>query len=802
MEIQEAIKHVMDGKGLLFVGSGFSAGAINLRNERFLSGPSLAEYFVKLSGLTIPTDLEDAAELFVDKFGTDALIKELQELFTAKTVCNYHRGIASLPWKRVYTTNYDNVFEFSSQLEGLRVTSVTSGTNIYQIPKDHLTCVHLNGYVQTLNREKIQTELKLTDTSYLTNSIAESKWCILFRQDIKMASAVIFIGYSLYDLDIRRILAEVGEAKEKTFFCVGPNPEEKLLRRAKRFGNVLKLSAEEFFSIVEETAKIYTPQGIDESNFLSIREYKMPSGPSYITDKSFVELLLWGRRKEELIAESLRTDTYYYLERTKIEEAIQKIENGVNILVVCSDLGNGKSMFLEGLGIRAIDRGFRVFHPFDHNEGTKQELDFITRLNGKVMVMIEEYQNWLDEIRLFCTNAGDQAVLVLTARNAIHDIMFDELTTIIGDRELFELNIDNLSDTDIDWIVNALDHYGLWGRHAGLRRSQKINYMESPDIGARLKDVVGRIRSKGSHYEILLSIFILTLLNHPVTIDVLIDIWGADKIGSPQFRTDPVIKELVSFDYSTVRLRSSIVADYLLHSFADASTLVSVLIKMVQRVEKGSEVNPRYYSLFKNLMRFGCVQTLLPKQGKRNAVIRYYEAIKTLDKCRQNSLFWLQYAIASLVIEELPRAKRYFDTAYALAEKRGLDTFQIDNHFARFLMEQAVKEDLDVSSATKNYRQAWQIIDRQMKDERRHYPYRVAINFYNFIIKYGSKMELSQIEDLASKANKILNRINELSEYRRQNRYVIKCQKAMNDVINICSELIAEKSNSSAIKKH
>ena len=63
-------------------------------------------------------------------------------------------------------------------------------------------------------------------------------------------------------------------------------------------------------------------------------------------------------------------------------------------------------------------------------------------------------------------------------------------------------------------------------------------------------------------------------------------------------------------------------------------------------------------------------------------------------------------------------------------------------------------------------------------------------------------MELTQIEELASTANRILRRIEELSEYRRQNRYVIKCQKAMNDVINICSELIAEKSNSSEIKKH
>ncbi len=808
MEIQEAIQHVLDGEALLFLGSGFSLGATNLRNEKFLSGHSLAEHFAKLCCLPAGTGLEDAAEAFADKSGIDALIREVQELFTAKEVCDYHRGITSLPWKRVYTTNYDNVFEIASQQESRRVTPVTLSTSIYQIPKDHLICIHLNGYAQNLDRKKIGNELKLTDTSYVTASIAESEWTMLLRQDIKLSSAVIFIGYSLYDLDIKRILVETDEAKDKTFFCVGPNPEDTLLRRATRYGTVLRFSTEDFFSKVQETAKSYIPRDRSEPSFLSIREYTTPSTPSHITDQSFIDLLLWGRRQEELIAESLRTGKCYYLNRPELEKAVREIENGVRILVVCSDLGNGKSMFLEGLRICVIERGFRVFHIFDHNDGVDQELDAIARLCGKVVVMIEEYQNWLDEIRLFCTNAGDQAVLVLTARNAVHDVVFDDLNTIAGDKKIFELNIDILNDTDIEWVVDALDQYGLWGQRAGLGKSQKINYivercqrqlhallldlMVSPDIGARLASVANRIKSKGLHYETLLSIFILAILNHPATLDVLIDIWGSDKIGLPQFRTDPVMKELVSFNYYAIRVRSSIVAEYLLHSFANAGTLVSVLIQMAQRIEKGANVSPRYNNLFKDLMRFGSVQILLPERGKRNAVIQYYEAIKNLNRCKYSPLFWLQYAIATLVINEIPRAKTYFETAYSLAEKKGWDTFQIDNHFARFLMVQAVQENLDVSSAIDNYRQAWRIIDRQMGDERRHYPYRVAIYFHDFVNKYGARMKLAQIEEIASTAHRILTRIEGLSEYRRKNKHVIKCQKSMEFVINICSDLITQ----------
>ena len=805
MEVQEAIERVLDGEGVLFLGTGFSLGAVNLRNEKFMTGPATADYFADVSGMPPGTGLEDAAEAFVDKSGIDALIREVQEQFTAKKICDYHKGVAALPWKRVYTTNYDNVFEFASRLESQRVTSVTMSANIYEIPKDHRICVHLNGYVENLDREKMGNELKLTDTSYVTASIADTPWTMLLRQDLRLASAVFFIGYSLnYDLDIKRILVETDDAKGKFFFCIGPTADQATHRRASRYGSVLDVSTEDFVSMTHDVAKSYIPRDRSELRTLSVREYKAPFAPSRITDQRFIDLLLWGRRSEELVAESLRTGTSYYLERPEVEEALRLIESGVRVLIVCSDLGNGKSMFLEGLRIRALERGFRVFDAFDHIDGVEQELEAIARLGDKVLVTIEEYQNWLDEIRLFRTNAGDQAVLVLTARNAVHDVLFDELSVMVGNELISELNIDILSHTDIEWVVDALDRYGLWGQQARLGRSQKVNYvvdrcqrqlhalllklLSSPDIGARLSLVADRIRSKGANYEPLLSIFILTLLNHPPTLDVLIDIWGPDRIGTPQFRTDPVMKEFVSFNYYAVLVRSPIAAEYVLRFFSDSGTVVPVLTRIAERIEKGAKFSQRYEDLFKSLMRFSSVQFLLPEQGRRNAVIRYYESLKNLDSCRRYPLFWLQYAIASLVIEDLPRAKTYFDTAYSLAAKRRWDTFQIDNHFARYLMVQAVR-DKDVSSALANYRQARTIIDRQMRDERRHYPYRVAIYYQDFVNRFGASMDSTEIEEFASTATRVLQRIGELPEHRRHHRYVRDCQNAMKYVIDVCIEL-------------
>ncbi len=803
MDLSAGIQQILDGEAILFLGAGFSLGAMNLRAKPFMSGTAIADHFAALTGLPPGTGLEDAAEAYAEDAGTDALIREVQEEFTARDVAPYHRRVAALPWKRIYTTNYDNVFEVASHLERQRITSVTIGSDIYKIPKDHRIYVHLNGYVDGLDRAKILTELKLTDSSYVSASVSDSQWAMLFRQDIKLASAVFFIGYSLYDIDIRRILTEADNAKEKLFFYLGPSPDEVTTRRVSRYGSAVTASSETFAEEVEDIAASYTPRNQGSLLTMSVRELKEPFAPARITDRTFMDLLLWGQRNEQLVAESLRTKTTYYLYRAQIDSTLDGIEKGNRVVVVSSDLGNGKSMFLEGLRLRALERGFRVFDLCDHNDGVDKELEAIARAGEKVLVTIEEYQNWLDQIRLFSVNAGNEAALVLTARNAVHDVLIDDLTEMTGDQPLAEINIDTLTDEEIEWLVDALDQYGLWAERAGLGRSQKVSYirdschrqlhalllnlLRSPDIEKRVAHVAERIQTRGDNYELLLSVFILTLLNYGPTLDILVDIWGTDKIGTPQFRTDPIVKELVSFNYYAVLVRSPIAAEFILSSFADAGTVVSVLTQMAERIEKGKNVSPRYNNVFKSLMRFSSLQTLLPEEGRRPAVIQYYEALKNLRGCKQNPLFWLQYAIASLVIEDLPRAKTYFDTAYSLARKREWNTFQIDNHFSRFLMVQAVR-DLDFDAALANYRQARTIIDRQIRDERRHYPYRVAIQFQDFLNRFGGRMSRSQVEEFAQTATRILDRINSLPEHRRTHRYVIECRDSMRYVVNVCAE--------------
>jgi len=64
--------------------------------------------------IVVETELQDAAEAFIDLFGESELAKELLVQFRATEVAKHHRTIASVPWRRVYSTNYDTVFELAS----------------------------------------------------------------------------------------------------------------------------------------------------------------------------------------------------------------------------------------------------------------------------------------------------------------------------------------------------------------------------------------------------------------------------------------------------------------------------------------------------------------------------------------------------------------------------------------------------------------------------------------------------------------------------------------------------------------
>ena len=403
----------------------------------------------------------------------------------------------------------------------------------------------------------------------------------------------------------------------------------------------------------------------------------------------------------------------------------------------------------------------------------------------------------MDVVRQFSLSANSNVSLVLSARSAIHDVLADRLFTILGQDSVPEYSTDRLTDDDIQWLSRFFDQYGLWGDKASWSNQGKRRYLstqchsqlnsilirlfESPQMASRFNRILERLNNKREYYEVLLSIMILAVIQHPPTLNLLADIWD-DLIRRSQFKNNEAIREIFDFQAGEVKLRSATAARFVLNGVADGNLIVNTLATMARKCDSFANISDTHHDILLALMRYSMVQSLLPERQKRQAAIRYYEQIKNLPHCRTNPQFWLQYAIACLTLEELDRAEKYFETAYSYASSRGGNTLYIDNHFARFLLVRAV--DLgNLDTCMTSFRKARRIIERQIKDNRMHYPFRVAKSYYTFFEAFEAKLSMKHQEEIVRAATFVSQRIESLPPVRQSNRDVESCYYDMQRII-------------------
>jgi hypothetical protein len=233
-----------------------------------------------------------------------------------------------------------------------------------------------------LSPEALDSTFKLTETSYITASIADSPWAVRLREDVRLAQAVFFIGYSLYDLDIKRVLAENARLREKCFFVIGETPSELLLQRIERFGLAVCQRADQFATHLAEFEKVYKPAEdvlFIPRSCVEVNAIRASRGPS---DQEVLDLFELGLVDDKALMASLAEGITYYLERKKISQVITLLNKGSKAVAVTSALGNGKSLFLKALSVRAQEEGYRVFEARTLTEEASLEVEQISRLGG------------------------------------------------------------------------------------------------------------------------------------------------------------------------------------------------------------------------------------------------------------------------------------------------------------------------------------------------------------------------------------------------------------------------------------
>ena len=700
MNIDEAIRSLLDGEAILFAGSGFSSGAKkqNDPNNCLCTAQALSHKLLAECGFAeedFIDDLGQASEIYKSEKGTTALLDFMKREFTAGELTEEQKFLSILPWFRIYTTNYDNVIEKANLEKGKKLNMVVLSDRQSDILDKRTMCICLNGSLSRLKEDSLSEEIKLTNSSYLTDTFRSNPWVRFFQNDLRTAKAVFFIGYSMkYDLDIQRVVFGDKGLQQKTFFIMRENEKKTDVIYIKKFGEPITIGMTGFVTRILDVQKTYQVVKSTQRPLLCFNRVEIEKKQPLVKDKEVFDLFIKGNLDQDKVYYSLASpeNIQYCIRRTKLDQTIELIKSGAKNIVFHSSLGNGKSVFLISLGTLLSQLGYKVYVFQSFRATLSKEIEQICEESGPTVVIFDKYSDCMQYLEIFKTFRNGQ-ILIVADRSAMNDIYYDRLISMLGDFVSEDLN--DLDNNEITQLSNLFTRYGLWGEKSNYREDQKQDYLvrvchrsmaktvlqllRSPRIIDSYKSLINDIRSKNKYYDALIYILIAQVAEFNVDIDDLVNIFDATQLNSPSFRNNASVKEFVDFNGSHIRRTSSLFAQVLLEEIFDSGVIVDVMIAIYNRLNSQSS---RYEvrQVLKRITTFSNLQHILNKKDKKykENLCYYYDSIHTLSSCAENPEFWLQYAILKLSEYEYETAEIYFNTAYAFAKKRNWDTFHID----------------------------------------------------------------------------------------------------------------------------
>ena len=805
MTFKDALDLIPYGNCLLFVGAGFGHLAKNKSGDFLPLGGKLADILDEKSGFKSEGDLKVASEFFRDTMGDGELIDLLNDHLTPMEPTEAQIKIVRFPWKRIYTTNYDDCVEIAGRKSHIARKAVDRWHTPNDFKNKRDIVIHLNGSLSTLKATSLDADFKLTDGSYLGDELNNNPWREFLKNDLLDCQAAFFVGFSMGgDLELSKIVYNAKNIKEKSFFIV-KDTNAKNLYQLKKFGSVENIGAENFASYLDKLPKVS-----EETSKLKISgKCFIQSGISQpvdtITDGNRRDLFIWGKYGEPILKRALTFPNYgeYFIYRTKLQEVINLICNGVRNIVVHGNIGNGKSLFVAALTIKLANEGYEVYRlKNDSNRDISfSDLEYICSRKGiKTAIVVEQYNLHKDVLEKFNLWRCD-TVLITTARTVYNDMNIDWLQNQVkGDVK--EVNLNRLDDNEVAIITKIFETNGFWADLSWVHTSQKESFikdeckrslrvlllrlLETKSVKDSMQSAVNTLKNGAIFRDCLILMLISSYLGLNLDMDMIG--YGLNKnIDSSKIERDPVIREFVSERDGSITKQSSLVAEVLLGSIVDVEVVKDVLVRTFRQFDNMRDVK-MYKDVLSNLLTFRILrQPLNANVDKFHKVIgSFYEGIRDCEFCKHNPLFWLQYAIAVLDEEDYKSAKIYFESAYAYAKKRkNFDSYQIDNHYARYLLEHGSKVDVG-NDYMKVFREAHNIVtDRSHSKVQKYYPFRVARGYLSYVIMYKDRYSDDEREEVYNDCNQILKMIEEFRKSNRDSadrRDVAECELNMNRI--------------------
>lgn len=713
MKEQEIYSEILNGNAVLIAGSAINIGVMNHDKHKFPIGNDLSMMLYKACGIMNPDneyDLQDASQTYQEQKSALELITFLRTTFNVGTLCDTVKTVYGLPWIRCYTTNYDEVPMLATERKMIPVT-INQSTKKYI---DHSNCcVYINGYIGRLNEKTLNTEFKLTTTSYMSaDNILNSQWGSVLKEDLEYAKVIIIAGLSLdYDLDLKRIISNAALV-EKVIFIEKQGITDDKKRKLGRFGSVWDIGVEQFAKNINQYAATdFVKQDKDKTLVCFEKNYRR-----YVrkpaTSSEVKELLMNGELGNNLF---WRNEGKYeaLIYREQIYDVIQAVNNKARLIFLHANLGNGKSVFLEMLKQRLFAKGISVYTFIEEkNRREMVDVENILTETGPKVVIFDNYFNHMEVLRNFSRHDCGNITFILVARTMVYDVKLAEMQELFdikqGQSLIFDIN--KLTSKDIINCYNIIEKYEFWGKNTSLSRNEKkkllmgkrkgncelqsilLEVINSSTIRDRLNKIVKDIKEESSsYYQSLVLMLLVKVMAIELRIEDINAITGEVVLMDTQYRLNSAVKELVKFgddDKLDFKIKSAVVARVILNDLDNSADIIESLKMIAVYADRYSE-NVRYENILQNIVSFSHVKSFL--NGKRDNIqfiMDYFDALKGLAYYKNNSFYWLQYSIACMWYRDYELAQNYVDVAYGKFRNSDDNVpFQCDNQQAHICLK-------------------------------------------------------------------------------------------------------------------
>lgn len=800
---KKALVAAKSGRAVFILGAGFSKEAKNYGDKNLFLGSDLKKFLSDKIGISLNYPLEIVSQNYVELESESKLLDILKSQFLVKEFPDYYNCLSDLKNIHFYTTNYDDLIEKIFINSSKKIQSYQLCDKLEKVAEKSFI-LHINGKVMqdTTSIENLRLTLDSYDKTFF-----DSPWIKFFSDDLQYAEVIFILGYSLVaDLDLRRILKQ---HKNKCYIIQHPNIDISDVELLKNYGTVIENGIEAFLSDLRET-KVEEKKDYDLGVLKSFKQVNTELICERPSDQQVFDFLIKGSiENRNIFYQNIDKKFEYLVNRRELFPVIDAINQGLDI-IIHSDLGNGKTIFLHQLA-RLIKEKKILQYEYNSTSNCFKEIRKINESKEKTILVFDPYNTNYDLIKTIKNLSLDNIQLLLIARTAMHENFERLIDKDLGilRQNIFDLNC--LNEEECIEVNKIFEKHGLWGKDAAVPEKQKIQILmgknkckgnfqniilylfERSEIKDKFVEIIKHEKSTETKKLLLLSFInaILQLQIKDSDFNLLYDFDVYKKYNTELF------KEFAYFDRNQGwTIKSPIIAKSMVKSCAfNKSEIIKILIELTIKIDKlYNEEDEAFLTALKNLASCSYLSFIFDYDIDKNELLSYFEGVKETSFNKRNYFFWMQYAIACVNTCEYERAKIYFDTAYSFANRKGkmFSTFQIDNHYARFLLERQLYT-RNPNDAFTNFERAHRLLLKSQNNDLygdRYYQFRVAKSYKDYYDTFYDSFTQNEKRYFVEACRIMLENVNKYFKEvdRASNKIdVVKCRENLRYIINTVS---------------